>query len=57
MGIFPSILCNQVDGASPLRKQAKSIWESFLPMGQNIISLSWKKERQVGHEKGRCEKN
>lgn len=41
-------LYNQVDTATPtFRKQANNKWKIFLPMGQNIISLTWKKSRWV----------
>lgn len=50
-------LHNQVDVATTnFRKQANTL-ESFLTMGQNIVSLNWKIERQVGCEKGRWEEH
>lgn len=50
-------LHNQVDVATTnFRKQANTL-ESFLTMGQNIVSLNWKIERQVGREKGRWEEH
>lgn len=50
-------LHNQVDVTTTnFRKQANPL-ESFLTMGQNIASLNWQKERQVGGEKGRWEEH